>query len=145
MGATQKPITQQQFLVTIKGIDSYWEKFSGIKDKAETTEYNDGLSNRKFQLVGPRKLDEIELEKAYDPVADAPIIRWWRNFCDGKTEAVTISIVSVTYCPNIEPFGPTKILYGCKPVSLEYAEVDKTSNDISKLKLTFIADDWEES
>jgi|GEM_PF-2934128 hypothetical protein len=143
MPASIKPITQQQYLVTIKGIDSYWEKFSGIKDKAEISEYNDGLTNRKYKLCGPRELNEMDLEKAFDPIADKPIIDFWRNYCDGNDEGITISITPVTYCPEVEPIGPSVIVYGCKPTSLEGFEVDKKSNDVSMLKLSFIGDDWE--
>jgi hypothetical protein len=143
MGATANPITQQQFLVTIKGIDSYWEKFSGIKDKADTSDYSNGLSNRKYKLVGPRQLDEFDLEKAFDPIADKPIIDFWRNYCDGNKEIITASITPVTYCPEVEPIGPSVIIYGVRPTLLEGFEVDKKSNDISMLKLTFIGDDWE--
>lgn len=142
MAATIRPITQQQYLVTIKGIDSYWEKFSGIQDEAETTEYNDGLSNRKYKLVGPRELGDMDLEKAFDPIADKVIVDWWLNYCDGNEEDITISVTPVTYCPEVEPLGPTMIVYGVKPTALEGFEVDKTSNDISMLKLTFIGDTW---
>lgn len=141
--ATIRPITQQQYLVTIKGIDSYWEKFSGIKDTAETTDYNDGLSNRVYKLVGPRSLDEMDLEKAFDPIADKPIVDFWLNFCDGNEESQTISITPVTYCPEVEAIGPTVIVYGVKPISLEGFEVDKKSNDVAMLKLSFLGDTWE--
>ncbi|BAZ39410.1 hypothetical protein NIES4101_53630 [Calothrix sp. NIES-4101] len=142
MAATIRPITQQQYLVTIKGIDSYWEKFSGLKDEAETTDYNDGLSNRKYKLVGPRELGDMDLEKAFDPTADKVIVDWWLNYCDGNDEPITISVTPVTYCPEVEPLGPSLIIYGVKPTALEGFEVDKTSNDISMLKLTFIGDTW---
>lgn len=146
MGATQNPITQQQYLVTVKGIDSFWEKFSGIKDKADTTEWNDGLSNRKYKLVGPRTLEDMTLEKAFDPVADKPIVEFWRTYCDGNDRqqgGITISVTPVTYCPEVEPIGPSTIIYGVRPIEFEGFEVDKKSNDISMLKLTFIGDDWE--
>ncbi len=143
MGATTNPITQQQFLVTIKGIDSYWEKFSGIEDKADTTDYNDALSNRKYKLVGPRELGDMDLEKAFDPVADKPIVDYWLKYCDGNKEVITISITPVTYCPEVEPIGPSLIVYNVRPTQLKGFEVDKTKNDISMLKLTFIGDTWE--
>lgn len=142
MPATAKPITQQQYLVTVKGIDTYWTSFNGIKDKAETTKWNDGLSNRTYKLVGPRELEDMELEKAFDPVADKVIVDWWLNYCDGKDEAITISVTPVTYCPEVEPIGPSVIIYGCRPVELEGFEVKKTSNDIAMLKLKFIGDTW---
>lgn len=142
-GGTANPITQQQYLVTIKGIDSYWEKFSGIDDKADTSPYSDGLSYRKYKLVGPRELGDMDLEKAFDPVADKPIVDFWRNYCNGNKEIITISITPVTYCPEVEPIGPSLIIYKAQPINLKGFEVDKTKNDISMLKLTFIGDDWE--
>lgn len=145
MPATANPVTLQQYLVTIKGIDSYWTKFSGIEDSADTTEYNNGLTNRKSQLVGPRMLANMDLEKAFDPIADKPIVDWWRAYCDRNAEALTISITPVTYCPEVEPLGPSVIIYGCRPIKLKGFEVDKNSANVAPLMLTFIGDDWEYS
>lgn len=143
MAATIKPATMQQWLVTLKGLDFYWQNFSGIKDTADTAEYNDGLSYRKYKMVGPRALDTMDLEKAFDPIADKPIIAWHKTYCDNKGSGTTISVVPITYCPQVEPLGPTLIIYNCRPINLEGFQVDKTSNNMSMLKLTFIADDWE--
>lgn len=140
--AQTKPVTKTQFLVTIKGLDFYWETFSGIDDQAQISEYSDGLSNRTYSLVGPRKLAEMTLTKAFDPTADKPIVDWYRNYCEGTSEPETISVTPVRYCPNPEPIGAALILYGVKPVNLKGFEVDKKSNDVVPLSLSVIADDY---
>jgi hypothetical protein len=136
------PITKTQFLVTLKGLDYYWETFSGLDDQAQTSDYSDGLSNRVYKLVGPRTLQDMTLTKAFDPLRDKPIIDWHRNYCDGVNASETVSITPVRYCPKPEPIGAALILYGVKPVGLKGFEVDKKSNDIVMLTLAIIADDY---
>lgn len=142
MPAQLIPIQRSQFLVTLKGIDCYWEKFSGIEDEAQTSEYSDGLSNRLFTLVGPRKLNDMTLEKAFDPIADKAVIDWFRTYCMGRDLEETISVTPVAYCPNPEPLGPSLILYGVRPISVKFAEADKQSNDVVTLELGIAADDY---
>jgi hypothetical protein len=135
-------ISQSQFLVTLKGIDCYWEKFSGIKEKADSSDYSDGLSNRLYKLRGPKKLDDMDLEKAFDPIKDKFIIDWWQNYCEGTNQEETVTVTPIVYCPRVEPIGASLIIYGVKPIGLEGFEADKKSNDVSMLKLTICADSF---
>lgn len=137
------PITKGQFLVTLKGIDSYWQTFSGLSDEAQVSEYSDGLSNRNYSLVSSRKLAQMTLTKAFDPVVDGAVVDYYRNFCDGEDVAQTVTIAPVKYCPNPEQIGKVLTLYGVKPVALKGFEADKTNTDVSMLELTIIADDYE--
>ncbi len=137
------PITKTQWLVTIKGLDYYWETFSGVEDQAQTSKYSDGLGNRTYTLVGPRDLQDMTLTKAFDPVRDKVIVDWYKNYCPGQGLEETISITPVRYCPNPEPIGPSVILYGVKPTNLKFAEVDKKSNDVSVLTLGIAADEYQ--
>lgn len=136
------PIQQSQFLVTLKGLDVYWEKFSGIEDEAQTSEYSDGLGNRLYTLVGPRKLGDMTLEKAFDPINDKEVIDWFRTYCMGRDLEETVSVTPVSYCPNPEPLGPALVLYGVRPISIKFAEADKQSNDVTMLELSIAADDY---
>jgi hypothetical protein len=136
------PITKTQYLVIIKGLDFYWETFSGIDDKAQTSKYSDGLGNRTYTLVGPRELADMTLTKAFDPVRDKVLVDWYRTYCAGVKTDETISVTPVRYCPNPEPLGSSLILYGVKPISLKGFEVDKKSNDISILTMGIAADDY---
>lgn len=134
-----RPITKQQYLVTIRGIDTYWETCSGVAHEAQSTEYSDGLSYILYSLVGPRKMADISLSKAFDPVADAPIIAWWQAWCQGLGEQLTVSITPVIYCPEPTPIGKAITLYDVKPKSIKFGEVDKKSQDISMIELVLIA------
>lgn len=139
------PITKSEFLITISGIDQYWETFSGIKDTAVVTEYNDGLTNRSFQRTGRRKLEQMTIAKGFDPEIDRDIISYWKQYRQGRNRRTeqTIAITPVEYVPDPEPIGSTLILYGVKPIGFEGFDVDRNSTDISKLVITFIADDYE--
>lgn len=139
MPAQFKPITKQQYLVTIKGLDTYWETCSGVSHEAQTTEYSDGQSYLLLSLVGPRKVADITLTKAFDPAADAPIIAWWNAWCQGKGEDLTISITPVIYCPDPTPIGKVITLYDVKPKALKFGEVDKKSQDVSMIELVLTA------
>jgi len=141
--ATTIPTTKGSWLVTLEGFDTYWETFSGLNDVANTSEYSDGLGNRIYKLIGRRAIADMELTKAFDPIADKTIITYWKSYCFGRdTVEKTVSIVPVRYCPDPEPLGPTLILYGFKPLFLKGFEVDKKSGDVNTLALGFIADDW---
>jgi hypothetical protein len=143
MPATINPTTKAGFLVQMDGLDTYWETFSGVDDKAQTSEWSDGLSNRVYKLIGPRNASDVTLGKAFDPENDKAIVDWYLNFCDGVTEAKTISVTPVRYCPEPEPRGSALTFYGVKPSGLKGFEADKKSNDVSTLELTCIVDSWE--
>lgn len=140
--ATTQPITRSQFLLTISDLDFYWETFSGLRDTAQTSEYSDGLGNRTYKLVGRRTLEDMTLSKAFDPVADVPIIEFWQKYCQGQGVDKICSVTPVQYCPEPEPIGAALILYGFRPISLQGFEVDKKSSDVTMLTLGFVADSW---
>jgi phage tail-like protein len=141
--APVKPITQQQFLVTLKGFDYYFQKFSGLTDSSQVTEYNDGLSNRTRKLVGPKQVETFTLEKAFDPLQDDALVQWYKTFCDGNTDGETVSVTPVSYCPEPEPIGKSLVFYNCRPSKLEGFQVDRTSQNVATLMIEFMADDWE--
>jgi hypothetical protein len=142
MPRTIKPVTRQQWIVTIKGIDCYWETCSGLEETAQTSEYSDGLSNRLYKLQGPRSISDITFTKAFDPVADQPIVNYWKTYCQGEADPVTASVTPIKYCPTPEPIGSSLILYGVMPITLRGFEVDKKSTDISTLELVISVEEW---
>lgn len=137
-----KPIAQNQFLVTFEGLDAYWETFSGLSDEADSSEYTDGLSNRQMKLIGPRQIGEIDLTKPFDPESDKAIVDWFKTWCDGSSDPITVSVTPVRYCPDPEPIGPALSLFGCRPTKLEGFEADKKSSDVSEITLSFTVDDY---
>lgn len=144
MAPTARPVTRQQWLLTIKGLDCFFETFSGLSETTNTSEYNDGISNRLYKLQGPRSLDDFTFEKPFDPVVDKNIITYWKNFCSGETEPTTASITPVRYCPTPEqiPGSAILILYGVVPISLQGFQIDRKSSDVSMLTLVVSAEEW---
>jgi hypothetical protein len=136
------PQVQANWLVTLKGFDIFATKFQGFDDNAQVNDYNDGLSNRTFKMLGPRTLAEMTLMFPFDVVKCKPLVTWWQTYCDGFTDGEIVTVTPVKYCPNIEPSGPTLNLFNVRPVALSGFEVDKTSQAVNELSLRFIADDW---
>jgi hypothetical protein len=138
------PITEADWLVTIEGIsEAFWQTFSGISDSTGVTEYSDGQSNRLHKLIGPRQVENVTLTKPYNPIGDKALIEWWKRWCSANGEEVTITVQPVRYCPNAIPYGATTTMLGCKPSSLKYGNVDKTSANIAMIELIFCVDDYE--
>jgi hypothetical protein len=139
-----RPIAKNQYRVTLKGIDTYWEQFSGLDDQSQSSDYSDGLSNKLYPLVGPRTLGEMSLEKSFDPEADEVIVQYWKNFRHDPAETQeTVTVQSIRYGPQPEPIGKALVLYGVVPIGLSGFEADKSSQDISKLILTIRAEEWD--
>jgi len=135
------PIVRSQFLMQAFGLDFFWETFSGLDDQTQITEYSDGISNRTYSLMGPRKLQEMSLTKPFAPIEDAPLIKWFKDFCQEGMQH-TVVIAPVKYCPTLTVYGPELTLYGAKPIGLKGFEADKKSQDVSMLELRIIADEW---
>lgn len=142
MPSSIKPVTKGQWLLTIQGLDFYWETFSGLKDRTQTSDYSDGLTNRLYKLHGPRVMEDMTFTKAFDPVKDKPIVKYWKDFCQAENNATTASVTPIKYCPTPEPIGPALILYGVTPIAFEGFEVDKKSNEVEPLTLIITAEEW---
>lgn len=138
------PQAKAAVLMTVEGLDQYWEKFSGIKDNSSASgEFSDGQGMRLYKISGPRTLEDMTLEKAFDPLKDGPVLEYWRNYSYAREAIKVVSITLVnSYNPEPQP-GQSFTLYGVRPLSVEIGEGDKTSNDVMMLILKFIAEDWE--
>lgn len=136
------PQVQANWLATLKSFDVYAIKFQGFEDSAQITDFNDGLSNRTFKLVGPAALAEMTLMFPFDVEACKPIIDWWKNYCDGVTDGEIVTITPVKYCPNVEPNGPTLSLFGVRPTAMSGFDVDKAAQTANELSIRFVAEDW---
>ena len=137
------PQSRSAVIITVEGLDQHWETFSGITDESSSSdEYSDGLSNRLYKISGPRSLAQMDISKAFDRVVDKPIIQYWKNWTGGR-EAITTMTVGLVSEYNPDPvIAEAFIFYGVRPLKIETAEADKKSNDVMRLMLSFIADDW---
>ena len=141
-----KPVTNSQWKVNISTIasDLYFTSFSGIKDQAQTSTYADGTTGRIYQVKGPRQLQQFTLSIPFDPEnpsMQALIAHWQTKPC----EAVNILVTPVACGDQGEARGQTININSAQMISLSYAQVDRTSSNVSMLELGFIADDFFES
>lgn len=137
-------ITKADYLVTVQGLRSYWQTFSGIKDQARTSEYSNGFDKRMQDRVGPRKLQPITLTKGYDPDQDDELLTYWRSESQTRRggQGRTVTIQPVQYVPEPESVGTAFTLFNFKPTSITIAEADKTSQDTAMLTLEGVCSDW---
>lgn len=137
-----RPVSKSEFLVTIANLQGYWTQFSGIDDSHETSEYSDGISNRKRTVRGQAKAADVTLSKPFDPELDAAIVDFYKNWCEQDDE-LSISVQPIKRCGGIEQRGNRKLtMQGCKLLGLKGFEVDSDSGDVSMLELSISVDDW---
>lgn len=136
-----RPVTNSQWKVSfsIAGGEFYFTTFSGIKDNAQTSTYADGQSSIIYNLRGPRQLQQMTLSTPFDPVIHAPIITWWKEY---TCELLTIQVQPVD-C-NSEPLegAPPVNVLDAQVVQLNFAQVDRTSSNVSMLELGFVANEF---
>lgn len=138
-------IHESQYIVTMKSIEQPFETFEGFEPMRETSEYNDGLKAQSSFVIGLRKLSPMTVSKAFDPVADVNIIKMIRDFCPEDEDAdMIVSVTPVKYCPTVTPYGRSLILYGVKILGMtDSFRVDRKSNNVARLGVRFIADDYD--
>lgn len=136
-----RPLTNSQYQVTLStdsGGPYYFTTFSGIKDNAQTSTYADGVSNIIYSLRGPRQLQQVTLSAPFSPSTHKSLIEWWKAY---TCESVTIEI-KVVDC-NGRPVdsaadGMTITVYDAQVTQLNFAQVDRTSSNVSMLELGFV-------
>lgn len=138
-----RPIQTSQFTVQKDGLPGiYFDTFSGLKDTSQTSDYSDGISNRIYKLFGRKEIDDMTLGKAFDPLMDTTLIKYYKQWCSGVNAATVLSITPIRNCPKPEKIGPVLTLYGVEPISLSFADVDRKSTETSRIELVFVAADW---
>lgn len=140
------PITESHHLMTLSGLDFYFNVFSGLNDSAKLAEYSDGLSNRLRDIPTLRKMGEMTLAKDFDPINDSALIDYYVDFITDVTVAgKTISITPIKYSPDPTPIGKSLILYDIQPYGIEMMKADRKSTNIATFMLKFVASDFKYS
>lgn len=129
------PITKAEFLVYAQGIDLFFTTFNGLNDTAESGSYANGTGNRIYSVVGPRKLDDLELSSPYDPILQQAVEEFWLNY----SCAPLVITVQPVLCDGLTENGPAYIFEGCLLKSISQIEVDRESSDVSVTTLGFTA------
>jgi hypothetical protein len=138
--AILRPITKAQYEVSFTAIGgptftAVFTKFSGIKDKSDSSEYANGTGNRKYHVVGPRTADNVTLTAPYDPTIFKSLEQFWLSYnCNPLTVTVTPKD-----CIGVggAPAGGQYICYECQFVSINTADVDRESGNVAEIEVEF--------
>lgn len=136
-----RPLTNSQYQVTLStnaGGPYFFTTFSGIKDNAQTSTYADGVSNIIYSLRGPRQLQQVTLSTPFSPKEHQGLIEWWKSY---TCESVTIEIKVVNCNGEVRTQakdGMTIKIYDAQITQLNFAQVDRTSSNVSMLELGFV-------
>lgn len=134
-----RPITNSQWKVSfsIAGSEYYFTTFSGVKDTAQTSTYADGQSSIIYNLRGPRQLQQMTLSTPFDPDVHRNLVTWWKEY---TCEFVTLQIVPQD-C-NSNALDGTITVLDAQVTSISFAQVDRTSSNVSMLELGFVANEF---
>lgn len=139
-----RPITNSQYKVSISNVPGgphFFTTFSGIKDNAQTSTYADGQSNIIYNLRGPRQLQQVTMSVPFDPTEHKVLVEWWKLY---TCEPVTIQI-DVVDCNGTIETGSRQFqitITDAQVVQLNFAQVDRTSSNVSMLEFAFIAHEF---
>lgn len=132
-----------EFLVTMSDVQGYFTKCSGLEEKFEVTEYSDGISKRLRKVRGMSQIEDVKLEKPFDPEFDDALLTLCQEYCDLERE-LTVTVQPVKRCGDIRQYGNKKLtLMGCKIVTVKGFEVDTKGKDVATLEIHLSVDDWQ--
>jgi hypothetical protein len=135
------PITQSQWWVQTSAWSHYFTKFTGIDDTADTSDYPDGQTARKYNLVGPRKIAPVSFSAPFDPILHADIVDYWKAYgCD----FITIIVTPVTCGEDPQPLagGRQLILPEVKLNKIKFAEVDRAQAQVSMIEIAAVVNTY---
>jgi len=138
--AILRPITKAQYEVSFTAIGgptftAVFTKFSGIKDKSDSSEYANGTGNRKYHVVGPRTADNVTLTAPYDPTIFKSLEQFWLSY---NCNPITVTVTPKD-CIGVggAPAGGQYICYECQFVSINTADVDRESGSVAEIEVEF--------
>lgn len=142
---TSPPLVKSQFIVTSSIFPGLtFTVFNGLSDTSTVTDYADGLEFRRFNLVGPPKLDPMTITIPFSPEDNKDLIEYQRN---NPCQRFVLSVTPVICNPNsstqfVEVAGNTLYITGCQLTSVKAYSVDRSSTDVSVIELGFVGDDY---
>lgn len=147
----ERPLSQTQYQVRISvgptgtAIDNiYFTSFSGIKDRSQSVEYADGRRQKKYKMAGARDIEDVQLSAPYKPEEHQALVEAWKTYsCEELQIEVQPVKCGTTGTQEETPIGEPYILTGCLWIGFEGPEVNRESNDVSRITCTFAVDDWD--
>lgn len=138
-----RAISSSAFLVTISGYSGkiFFSNKSGGGKTSSTSDYNDGILRVNRKVRGASKVDDLTLERGYDPEVDSPFIKFLNEYCPRESGDLVITIQAIESCTASNPIGSPITYTGVQPLGFEFPDVDRTSDSVAMMKYSFAADD----
>lgn len=142
--ANLKPVTVQNFIVTISGAAGLSGTFLFTKATAprfSRTEapYNDGQTGTEQMTFGFAKRDKISVSKPYDPVTDAALEIWAQEMMEKPAAnndfTLTIQPVQSDIAGTALPSAKARVYTGCQITSFRGHDVDRGGSGVAMLEL----------
>lgn len=142
--ANLKPITVQNFVVTISGASGLSGTFLFTKATAPRLSrveapYNDGQTGTEQMTYGFSRRDKITISKPYDPVADAALEEWAQNMLEKPTATsdftLTVQPVQSDIAGTAYPGAKARVFTGCQVTSFRGADVDRQGSATAMLEI----------
>lgn len=149
----ERPLSQTQYQVRISvgptgtTIDNiYFTSFSGIKDRSQSVQYADGRRQKLYKMAGARDIEDIQLAAPYRPEEHQAIVDAWKAYnCEELQVEIQPIACGTTGTQDEVPLGEPYVLTGVLWLGFEGPEVNRESNDVSRITLTMAVDDWAKS
>lgn len=144
MAQNLKPITVQNFIVTLNGANGLsgnitFNKANAPRISRNKVDYNDGQTGQTMATYGFASRENLTLSKAYDPVADATLETWAQNAIekpqDNSDFTVTIQPVQSDIAGSPIASAKARVYTGCQVVSLRTPDVDRTGSGLAMLEI----------
>lgn len=138
-----RAISQSAFLITISGYSGkiFFSNKSGGSKKASSSTYNDGLARANKKVVGAMVVDDITLERAFDPEVDTAFMKFLADYCQKDQGDFVITVQPIENCTQANPIGSPFTYTGCQYLGVEVPDVDRSSDSVAMVKYMFAADD----
>lgn len=138
-----RAISQSAFLITISGYSGriFFSNKSGGSKKASSSTYNDGLARANRKVVGAMVVDDITLERAFDPEVDTAFMKFLADYCQKDQGDFVITVQPIENCTQANPIGSPFVYTGCQYLGVEVPDVDRSSDSVAMVKYMFAADD----
>ena len=144
--AILRPITKAQYEVSFVAPDgptliATFTKFSGIKDSSDSSDYANGTGNRIYQVVGPRKADNVTLTAPYDPTIFKQLEIYWLQY---NCREITVTVTPKDCVGSGSAVaGGQYTCYGCQFMSINTADVDRQSGNVQEIEVQLTVNSWD--
>lgn len=141
MAGRLAPITKSNSTIALQGTPNLpWTDCTGFNPTRDKSQYSDGITNRKYPLLGLEEIPDVTIRKPHDPVLDREFFDWMKNTYD-EAVGTTLTVISTPQGRN-PAAGMNYTLLGAKVVSYKVAEVDRMSSDPAMLEVVLAPMDY---